>query len=124
MSITAWGQWRASAGMIPRYMSTLVCTTPSYDCSLLHALAVTTTTADPADADRSDRREAVKKRRTNRLKRKLVQLGETRQTPIPHGPIGADYEMDEEMAAEGFSTFGHLHLGQSEDLKVTASTLG
>lgn len=53
MTITASGLRRARCGMIPLYMSTLVWTTLTYDCSLLHALAVTTMTLEPAEAAKS-----------------------------------------------------------------------
>lgn len=51
ISITALGLRRARLGIIPLYKSTLVCTTVTYDCSLLHAFAVTTTTLEPAEAE-------------------------------------------------------------------------
>lgn len=57
--ITALGLRRARPGTIPLYRSTLVCTTLTYDCSPLHALAVTTTTLEPAEADRSERQRGV-----------------------------------------------------------------
>lgn len=47
----------ATVGMMLLYRSTLVWTTLAYDCSLLQAFAVTTTTLEPAEADRSDRGE-------------------------------------------------------------------
>lgn len=54
---TASGLRRARCGMIPLYMSTLVWTTLAYDCSLLQALAVTTTTLEPDEADKSKQRQ-------------------------------------------------------------------
>lgn len=53
MSITALELRCASFGTIPLYKSTFVWTTLAYDCSLLHAFAVTTTTLEPAEADKS-----------------------------------------------------------------------
>lgn len=57
MSIIALGLRRARFGMIPLYKSTFVWTTLTYDCSLLHAFAVTTTTLEPAEADKSNEEE-------------------------------------------------------------------
>lgn len=57
MIIMALGLRRARVGMIPLYRSTLVWTTLTYDCSLLHALEVTTMTLEPAEADKSDKEE-------------------------------------------------------------------
>lgn len=57
MIIMALGLRRARVGMIPLYRSTLVWTTLTYDCSLLHALEVTTMTLEPAEADKSNKEE-------------------------------------------------------------------
>lgn len=59
MSITALGLRRARFGIIPLYMSTLVWTTPTYDCSSLQAFAVTTMTLEPAEADKSKTGETL-----------------------------------------------------------------
>lgn len=59
ISITALGLRRARLGIIPLYKSTLVCTTVTYDCSLLHAFAVTTTTLEPAEAEISSTAETM-----------------------------------------------------------------
>lgn len=58
MIITASGLRCARFGMSPLYKSTLVWTTLTYDCSLLHALAVTTMTLEPAEADKSNKEES------------------------------------------------------------------